>query len=258
MKLIVNADDFGYTPGVTAGILRARRDGIVTATTMMANAPDTEGAARAARAVPDLDIGVHLVVTYGTPLSPPERIPSLVAATGASGAVTFPRVSDLLRSGKPEADEALTEFRAQYRRVRDLIGREPSHLDTHHWVHDLPALEDALLALAKETGAAARTHDGRQRARFRDAGVRTPDRFVREFQHSGAIHLEALLDLLERVAEEGGVVELMCHPAEPDAALLDGSSYAGERGVELETLTHPRVRATVDRLGIELADYRAL
>jgi chitin disaccharide deacetylase len=224
----------------------------VTATTMMANAPDTGGAARAARAASDLDVGVHLVVTYGAPLTSPEQIPSLVRDG------VFPRVTDLLRAGQPDADEALIEYRAQYRRVRDLIGREPSHLDTHHWVHDLPALEDALLALAKETGAAARTHDGRQRARFRDAGVRTPDHFVREFQHTGAIHLEALLDLLERIADEGGAVELMCHPAEPDAALLEGSSYASERGVELETLTHPRVRAAVQRLGVELVDYRGL
>jgi predicted glycoside hydrolase/deacetylase ChbG (UPF0249 family) len=252
VTLIVNADDFGYTPGVTAGIVRAHREGIVTATTMMANAPDTDGAAKAARAVPGLDVGVHLVVTYGVPLTPSERIPSLVADG------RFPRVADLLRAGQPNADEALVEYRAQYRRVRDLIGHEPSHLDTHHWVHDLPALEDALLALAKETGAAVRTHDGRQRARFRDAGVRTPDHFVREFQHSGAIHVEALLDLLERIAEAGGVVELMCHPAEPDAGLLEGSSYAPERGVELETLTHPRVRAAVARLGIELGDYRAV
>ena len=253
MKLIVNADDFGYTPGVTSGIVRAHHEGIVTATTMMANAPDTDGAGRAARATGSLDVGVHLVVTYGKPLSPPEKVRSLLADGG-----TFPRVSDLLRSGRPKAEEALIEYRAQYRRVRELIGREPTHVDTHHWVHDMPALEDAMLALTKETGAAARTHDGRQRARFRDAGVRTPDRFVREFQHTGAIHLDAMLDLLERLAEDEGVIELMCHPAEPDAALLNGSTYAEERGIELDTLTHPRVREEIERLGIELANYSEL
>jgi hypothetical protein len=253
LKLIVNADDFGYTPGVTRGIVRAHREGIVTATTMMANAPDTDGAARAARADPSLDVGVHLVTTYGRPLTPVAQVPSLVGESGR-----FPRLADLLRAGRPDAREALIEYRAQYRRVRELIGRAPSHLDTHHWVHDMPALEDALLALAKETGAAARTHDGRQRARFRDAGVRTPDRFVREFQHTGAIHLDSLLDILGRVAEEGGVIELMCHPAEPDEALLNGSSYGAERGIELETLTDPRIRTALERLGIELVDYRAL
>jgi hypothetical protein len=167
-------------------------------------------------------------------------------------------VSDLLRTGQPKADEALLEYRAQYRRVRELIRREPTHLDTHHWVHDMPALEEAVLALAKETGAAARTHDGRQRARFRDAGVRTPDRFVREFQHTGAIHLDAMLDLLERLAEDDAVIELMCHPADPDPALLEGSTYAEDRGVELDTLTDARVRAVIERLGIELVNYEAI
>jgi predicted glycoside hydrolase/deacetylase ChbG (UPF0249 family) len=253
VRLIVNADDFGYTPGVTRGIVRAHREGIVTATTLMANAPDTDGAARAARAANTLDVGVHLVFTYGRPLADPARVRSLVIDGGA-----FPRVTDLLRTGKPNSEEALIEARAQYERVRSLLGREPTHLDTHHWVHDLPPLEDAVLALAKETGAAARTHDGRQRARFRDAGVRTPDRFVREYQHTGKIGAERLVALLETLAEDAGTLELMCHPAEPDEPLLKGSSYAAERGVELDALTDASVRAAINQLGIELVDYRAL
>jgi predicted glycoside hydrolase/deacetylase ChbG (UPF0249 family) len=222
--------------------VRAHEAGIVTATTLMANAPDTVGAARAARADTTLDVGLHLVFTYGRPLTPGDRVPSLVTETGA-----FPRVSDLLRQGRPKADEALTEARAQYQ-----------HIDTHHWVHDLPALEDAVIALAKETGAAARTHDGRQRARFRDAGVRTPDRFVREYQHTGKIGLERLIGLLEVLSEDAGTIELMCHPAEPDEALMSGSSYAAERGVELEALTDPSVRTALGRLGIELANFSVL
>lgn len=253
MRLIVNADDFGYTPGVTRGIVRAHEDGIVTATTLMANAPDTVGAARAARADTTLDVGLHLVFTYGRPLTATDRVPSLVTESGS-----FPRVSDLLRQGRPKADEALIEARTQYQHITQLLGRNPTHIDTHHWVHDLPALEDAVIALAKETGAAARTHDGRQRARFRDAGVRTPDRFVREYQHTGKIGLERLIGLLEVLSEDAGTIELMCHPAEPDEALLSGSSYAAERGVELEALTDPSVRAAVARLGIELVDFRGL
>jgi hypothetical protein len=253
VRLIVNADDFGYTPGVTRGVIRAHRDGIVTSTTMMANAPDTEGAARAARSTRSLDVGVHLVFTYGRPLEPAAQVPSLVTADGK-----FPRVSELMRSGKPKAEEALVEARAQYRHLRELLGRDPSHLDTHHWVHDLPAIEDAVLALAKETGVSVRTHDGRQRARFRDAGVRTPDRFVREYQHTGKIGTDRLLQLLEVLADEAGTIELMCHPGEPDEPLLAGSSYAAERGVELQALTDPAVRELVSRTGIELVDFRSL
>lgn len=254
MRLIVNADDFGYTAGVTRGILAAHTTGVVTATTLMTNAPDSSGAGAAARRTRSLDVGVHIVFTYGRPLLPPSRVPSLVGDDGA-----FPKVDALMRLGRPRADEALLEARAQYELGRELIGRDPSHLDTHHWVHDLPPLEDAMLALAKETGAALRAHDGRQRARFRDAGVRTTDRFVREFQHSGAIGVDALVALLEQLAEqEAGTVELMCHPGDPDAQLLEGSSYAAERGVELATLTDARAREAVARLGIELATYAAL
>lgn len=254
MRLIVNADDFGYTPGVTSGIVRAHREGIVTATTLMVNARDSDGAGAAARRTKTLDVGLHVVFTYGRSLLPAARVPSLVDAEG-----NFPRVRDLLREGRPKADEALAEARAQYARARELIGREPSHLDTHHWVHDMRALEDAMLELAKETGAALRAHDGRQRARFRDAGVRTTDRFVREYQHTGAIGLESLLALLEHLAEEeAGTVELMCHPGEPDEALLSGSTYAAERGVELGVLTDGAVRDAIAHLGIELVSYTAV
>ena len=254
MKLVVNADDFGYTPGVTSGILRAHREGIVTATTLMANAPDSDGAARVARFTRTLDVGLHVVFTYGRPLSPVDRVRSLVTEDG-----TFPRPSILMRTGQPKTEEALLEARAQYHQARELLGREPTHLDTHHWVHDLRPLEDAMLALAQETGAALRSHDGRQRARFRDAGVRTTDRFVREYQHAGAIGVDSLVALLEHLVEvEGGTAELMCHPGDPDEALRSGSSYAAERGVELRTLTDPAVRDALQRLGIALVDYSTL
>jgi predicted glycoside hydrolase/deacetylase ChbG (UPF0249 family) len=254
LRLIVNADDFGYTPGVTSGVLRAHREGIVTATTLMANAPDSEGAGRVARYTPSLDVGVHVVFTYGRPLLAADRVPTLVGEDGR-----FPRVGVLMRTAHPTADEALLEARAQYAKARELIGREPTHLDTHHWVHDLRPLEDAMLALAQETGAALRAHDGRQRARFRDQGVRCTDRFVRDFQHAGKIGVDSLVMLLEHLDEqESGTVELMCHPGDPDEALLGGSSYAAERGVELRTLTDPAVRAAIDRLGIELANYSVL
>lgn len=253
MKLVVNADDLGYTPGVTRGIVRAHRDGIVTAATLMVNAPDTDGAARAARETPTLDVGVHLVFTYGRPLTDPARIPSLVDADGR-----FPRVSDVTRERRADGDEVFAEARAQYERARELLGREPTHLDTHHWIHDVPGIEEGVAALAKETGAALRAHDPAQRDRFRARGIRTTDRFVREFQHTGSIDVAALLALLERIAAERGVIELMTHPGDPDAALLAGSTYAAERGVELATLTDPHVAAALGPLGIELVDYRAV
>jgi predicted glycoside hydrolase/deacetylase ChbG (UPF0249 family) len=249
MKLIVNADDFGYTERVTAGILRAHRDGIVTATTLMTNAPHTVGAATFARANPLLDVGVHLVVSYGRPLTDAVRVRSLVDADGS-----FHRPKELL-SRDIDRQEALTEYRAQYRKARELLGRNPTHLDTHHWVHDHPALEWAIGELARETGAAARIHSDEQRDRLRERGVRTPDHFAREFQYAGKVGVVQLLELLERVAKRDGVTELMCHPGETDEAMAAKSGYARERPTELATLTDPRIRAAVKTLGITLATF---
>jgi predicted glycoside hydrolase/deacetylase ChbG (UPF0249 family) len=248
--LIVNADDFGRSTGIDNGIVRAHRDGIVTSTTLMTNAPTTQRAASVARATPTLDIGVHLVLTYAKPLTNPARIRSLVREDGS-----FWRPSELLARTIDRA-EALTEYRAQFARARDLIGREPTHVDTHHWVHDHPALSWAVCELAKETGAAARTHTPEQRDEYRAKGVRTTDHFIREFQHPGHIALADLLALLSRL--EDGVTELMCHPGEPDADLVATSAYARERPLELAVLTDPKVRAAVESQRITLTTFAEL
>lgn len=252
MKLIVNADDFGYSESVSAGILRAHRDGIVTATTLMVNAPHTQDAATLARATPSLDVGVHLVLTFDRPAGDVARYRTIVDRDGR-----FFRPTELL-ARDIDRREALAEYRAQYRRARELLGREPTHVDTHHWVHDHPALEWAVGALARETGAAARIHSDEQRDRLRASGVRTPDHFVREFQHEGKVGVDPLLALLARLARQDGVTELMCHPGEPDESLAKRSGYARERATELATLTDPRVRAAVSDLNIELATFVGL
>jgi predicted glycoside hydrolase/deacetylase ChbG (UPF0249 family) len=249
-RLIVNADDLGRATGVNLGIVRAHREGIVTSTTFMTNAPSTPHAASIARATPTLDVGVHLVLTYARPLSNPARIRSLVRVDGS-----FWRPSELLKRSI-DRDEALTEYRAQFARARELIGREPTHLDTHHWVHDHPALSWAVSELAHETGAAARTHTPAQRDEYRAKGVRTPDHFVREFQHPGHIEVADLLALLSRL--EDGVTELMCHPGERDPELVATSAYARERVVELATLTDQRVRDALENEGVALATFAEL
>ena len=249
-RLIVNADDFGRSAGVNHGIVRAHREGIVTSTTLMTNAPGTAHAAMLARTAPRLAIGVHLVLTYAGPLLNPSRIRSLVREDGS-----FWRPSELL-ARSIDRREALMEYRAQFARARELLGSEPTHVDTHHWVHDHPALSWAVCELAHETGAAARTHTPKQRDEYRAKGVRTPDHFTREFQHPGHIEVADLLALLSRL--DDGVTELMCHPGEPDPELVATSAYARERPLELATLTDPKVRAALESQGITLTTFADL
>ena len=248
--LIVNADDFGRAAGVNLGIVRAHREGIVTSTTLMTNAPGTAHAGMLAATTPGLDIGVHLVLTYARPLLNPSRIRSLVRDDGS-----FWRPSELL-ARSIDRREALMEYRAQFARARELLGREPTHIDTHHWIHDHPALSWAVCELARDTGAAARTHTREQRDEYRAKGVRTPDHFIREFQHPGHIEVADLLAILARL--EDGVTELMCHPGEPDPELVATSAYARERPIELATLTDVRVRAALEQQRIALTTFAEL
>ncbi|HEV2250533.1 MAG TPA: ChbG/HpnK family deacetylase [Candidatus Limnocylindria bacterium] len=251
-RLIVNADDFGRARGVNLGVLRAHRDGIVTATTLMVSAPAAADAGRIAREVPSLDVGVHLTLTYARPVSDPATIRSLVERDGS-----FPRVPGaFLHTGRADREDALREFRAQLATARELIGREPTHLDSHHWLHDEPALEWAIAALATETGAAVRPHDDAQRGRLRAAGIPTVDAYRRDFQHEGHVDLATLAWILAEIGE--GVTELGCHPGEPDPELAATSTYASPRSDELATLTDPRAKAAVHRNGITLANYAVL
>ncbi|GAC1492709.1 MAG: chitin disaccharide deacetylase [Candidatus Limnocylindrales bacterium] len=248
-RLIVNADDLGRATGINAGIARAHRDGIVTATTFMVGAPASLAAGLLARELPGLDVGVHLALTYGRPVTGPSRIPSLVDPGGA-----FPTRSEaFLGTGRAVPEEALIEYRAQFERARDLLGRAPSHLDSHHWLHDEPALEWAITELAGEVDVPVRQHSAAQRDRFRAAGLRTTDVFRRDFQHGGHIGVPRLMALLG--ANTVGVTELMCHPGDPDAELAATSAYAADRTVELATLCDPAVVAAVRDLGITLATF---
>lgn len=251
-RLIVNADDFGRSPGINAGVMRAHADGIVTATTLMVTAPESQAAGMLASQAPALDVGVHLTLTYGRPVSDPRDVPSLIEPGGA-----FPRVPGaFLRTGRADKDEALAEYRAQYARAATLIGRVPSHLDTHHWLHEEPALEWAIAALAIETGAAARPHDDAQRDRLRGAGIRAVDAYRRDFQHEGHVDIATLERIVASIQD--GVTELGCHPGEADPSLQHSSAYAALRVTELQTLTDPRIRAAVERSGIVLSTYTAL
>src|SRR5580698_1688066 len=116
-QLIVNADDFGFTPDVNQGIVESHRDGILTATTLMANGDAFDDAVRLARETPTLDIGCHLVLISGHSLLPPYA--------------PFPAsVPELLRALATRRIRAYDELAAQVRKILS-SGLQPTHLDTH-------------------------------------------------------------------------------------------------------------------------------
>jgi len=249
-RLIVNADDFGRTPGVNAGTLEAHRRGIVTAATVMVlEAAAEEGIREAAAGAPKLDLGLHLVLTGGgRPASQASSVPTL--APGGR----FVRNAEALPT-RIDREEVRREIAAQLDRFSLLAGRPPSHLDSHHHAALHPDVEPVFAAVARERGLPARAASGAARERLRKSGVRTADVFLDGFHGDGATarNLRAILQTLPE-----GTSELMCHPGFPDAALRRGSTYSEERAREAEALCDPDLPRLLGRLGIALVGYTAL
>ncbi len=246
--LIVNADDFGRTPGINEGVVEAHRDGIVTSTTTMVLYPAAAEAARLARECPGLGVGLHVQLSGGAPGLPAERIPSLLGPDGR-----FPSKPEGHRSPRPE--EALAEAREQLRRFQQLFGRLPTHFDSHHHSHRLPAVLEALVTLALETGRPVRNASPEVAGRLRQRGVQTTTAFDEGFFGETAT-IERLLEIIAGLPE--GTTELMCHPARVDDELRGSSGYAEPREAEKAALCDPRVRRALDACGVRLASFASL
>jgi predicted glycoside hydrolase/deacetylase ChbG (UPF0249 family) len=276
-QLIVNADDYGLAPAVSAGIRQAHREGIVTATTALMNCPGVAAELQTAQATcPELDLGVHLVLTEGTPLLPAEQVPSLVEAeTGA-----FPPLLPwLARADSLVPAEVAAEWRAQIETFIRATGQAPSHLDSHHHAACYtPALFTVLLTLARDYGAAIRfpliattgclDFWGPYQAVWEAEvcprllvqaaaapALRRPTWFEGRF-YNVPEPLPFLCQLLAELPE--GVTELMCHPAQADPMLSARTSYHAPRAQELAALTAPAVRAQLRAAGITLTTFAAL
>ncbi len=219
--LIVTGDDFGASQGINRGIIEAHRQGILTSTSLLVTLPWSEEAARLACAVPDLSVGLHVHFPSGG------RAPTLV---------------------RPDADSWRVELDRQCRRFEELMGRPPTHLDSHHNVHRDPRLLSHFLSVARRYGVTLREY--------------SPVRYLPKFygQWGGQTHLEqisvdSLLHLLKTDIQEG-VTELGCHPGYVDPDFP--SAYSTERETELQTLCAPSIRTVLTEQQIHLIAFRDL
>jgi hopanoid biosynthesis associated protein HpnK len=285
-RLIVNADDFGFTRGVNAGIVRAYRTGIVTSTTIMANGEAFEDAVELARANPGLGVGCHLAVVGGRPVAERSQVRSLVDDEGALPA-TLTQLMIKLARGSVSTDEIAREFRSQLERVAR-AGIQPTHLDTHKHSHTHPQIMKALARVAAEFGikcvrnpfegvfaparlsslskwaylkqyamsAAIQPGAIKFKRLAREHGLRMPDRFF-GVGLTGMLDSAVIRSMMESLGE--GTAELMCHPGVYDDDLDRAPTrLKREREHELEALSDPSLRRLAEEQGIELINYGEL
>jgi predicted glycoside hydrolase/deacetylase ChbG (UPF0249 family) len=271
--LIVNADDFGLTEGISAGILRAHRDGIVTSTSVLAIGPAYPKVAHLLADHPDLGVGVHLAaVGEDPPLLSRREVPTLFDGGGR-----MPETwSAFLRravAGRVDPADLRREFTAQLETVLDL-GVPLTHLDAHQHLHLWPPVGRVVFDLAREYGIPAVrvprlraftvtgcgvTVLGRMAAvRARRSGLLFPHHAV-GIEVAGRIDRGCLDRILARsAATRATSVELAVHPGEGDDP--DRSRYRwGYRWPdELEALLGDGANALVRRHGFTLGTYAAL
>ena len=264
-RLVVNADDFGFTRDVNQGIIEAHRNGILTAATLMAVGSTLKSAAfddavKLARENPALDMGVHLV---------------LVGEAGFP-----PTIAQLIQALALGRIRIYDELQTQVRRVLD-AGLRPTHLDTHKHTHLLPPVLSAVARISEEfaipwvrrpfdfpytpegislgkriTSQAFGVVRGRFARVLAQHGCRSTDHFA-GFQITGRYDAAALVRLIHSLPE--GSTEFMCHPGVcGDELRAAGTRLKESREQELRALCSPEVRAALIEAGVTLVSYREL
>jgi predicted glycoside hydrolase/deacetylase ChbG (UPF0249 family) len=192
--LIVNADDFGHSVEVNAGVIRAHEHGIVTSTSLMVRRPAVDEAVAYAHS---------RAAARGWP---PRRFGA--GEVGGSG-----------------------------RALVALVGRDPTHLDSHKHVHLREPVRSAVAEAGQRLGVPVRHLDPRVR-------------YFGGFYGEPVITVENLCAIVGSL--EDGITELGCHPA---VGAVPGSSYSTEREQELATLCDPRVREALADAGVERKSF---
>jgi len=152
--LIVNADDFGLTPGVNRAIIELHSAGVLTSTSLMARANATEEAIKLARSAPALGVGCHIVLVDGEPVLPPDQIPTLVDSRTGCFPSSLNTFLARLFTGRIRAAEIEAEAGAQIDSLKQR-GVRLTHVDTHKHTHVLPSVLRAVLRAARGRGIRA-------------------------------------------------------------------------------------------------------
>ncbi|HLW71249.1 MAG TPA: hopanoid biosynthesis-associated protein HpnK [Candidatus Binataceae bacterium] len=275
--VIITADDFGLSREVNAGVVRAHREGILTATSLIVAGAARDEAAAIARATPTLDVGLHLVVCRGFAVTAPADLAGLVDTTGAFA--QNPTLAGMRYFFNRRMRAMLTrEIRAQIELHLQLVGYL-NHLDGHLNFHAHPVIVNILMELAAEyripciriprepvftTLALARDHMARKlveaiifralsrrlRRRLESCAIRTTD-WLFGLHQSGHLSERYLIGIIRRLRP--GITEIYFHPAED----IGATPPPTEAQAEVRMLISAKVRAALDSAGVALTSFAA-
>jgi Uncharacterized protein conserved in bacteria len=249
MKIIVNADDMGYTRGVSEGIIEGHKNGIITSTTVMCHMPFAEKTVKMVEECPNLGVGVHLTLTCGKPLTNPKTL------TRPDG--TFLKYKEFYAS-VVDPQEVYNEYKAQIERFFEIFHRKPTHMDSHQGSHDGVSV---LLKDNPELKAKHNTEEiynvSMQLAKEYDLTVRRSCdyKWIDGYYGENAT-VENFIKIVEENEKQGiEKLEFMVHPAYCDLELYRNSSYSTYRVKELYGLCDQSLKDYIKAKNIELLHF---
>ena len=273
--LIVTADDFGIHEAVNEAVSQASRSGVLTAASLMVGAPAAEDAVRRARELPQLRVGLHLVLADGFAVLPREQIPDLVDSDGRFGDGMW--LDGVRYFALPSLRRQLeAEIRAQFAAFAR-TGLVLDHVNAHKHFHLHPTLLRMILRVGREFGMSAVRVPreplwyssgrlgalaanafllpwvGLMKARLRAGGIACNDQ-VFGIAGTGRLDEEALLEILAKLP--AGVTEIYLHPALDTAAPIASTMSEYRHSAELAALLSSRVAAAVAATGAARGGYR--
>ncbi|GAB3843883.1 chitin disaccharide deacetylase [Hymenobacter terrigena] len=245
LRLIINADDFGWDAAATAAILDLAAQGCLSSTTVMANLASEMDLAALRQLSDRISVGYHLNLILGPPVAPAAAVPSLLGPDGHF----WPAQQLWLRylAGQVRFTELAVELTAQIDRLR-AHGLALSHADSHRHLHLYPRLGPALTRILGQLGVRRLrrwtpqpSYGQRGRilnvfGRISTSGLRgfaTPNALVADFSAAQAATLPLFAQGLARARRHGPTVEFMTHPGltdRPGSYLARRTEYEFWRG----------------------------
>lgn len=258
MKLLIQADDYGMTPGVASGIVHGIVHGIIRNTGMFTNMPWAEECVEWIRPYMDrIAFGIDLNLTTGPPLTSPKDIPTLVKGDGSFYSSGQSRTLDTAQNGFSHAsdEEIRKEFEAQIQRFQELTGKKPDYIHGHAYTTE--KIEAIQRELSCDYGIPFSSEVWKKIAGVDIAGYRIPW-YIKPATLENQINSSLKTYILENsealLVKE--YVVLAGHMGYVDSELMKLSSYHLLRVKDLEAVTSPEVLDWVRENRVELVDYR--
>ncbi len=277
--MIVTADDFGLSSPVNEAIAKAHEKGILTSASLMVSAPATTEAVELAKKFPDLNVGMHLVLSNGKATLPASSIPRLVNSEGAFSSSQVCSGVKMFFNARVKV-QLEKEIRAQFEAFK-ATGLKLDHVNAHNHMHLHPTVFDLIIQIGKDYGLTAiripnepplasiienkkekflrtlrwiffKPFVSRMKKRCVENNIKFNDT-IYGLHDSGHMNIDKLIRIIPHISN--GTTEIYTHPATEKWEGIDPAANDYEFEAEYKALIHARTIRTIEKFDIKLSGF---